>query len=119
MTRITQIHEVPRDAARRPPRTEHSKKGKLADNGADALEQRRGSEMKFSHATLAVDDFRAQLLDAADDVPVGVDHLAAKQLLNVHFLILHDQPPGMRSTIWRRSQSSTATIGVPSESKSI
>jgi len=118
MSRITQIQVVPRDAPRRPTRGEHAKKRKLADDQADALEQSRGSEVKLGHDTLTVDDLRAHLLDATDDASVNVDHLASKQLLDVH-LVVHGHPPGIRSTMWRRSQSSTATIGVASESRSI
>ena len=119
MSRITQIQVVPRDAPRRPTRGEHEKKRKLADDQADALEQSRGSEVKLGHDTLTVDDLRAHLLDAAYDASVNVDHLTSKQLLDVHLVDLHGHPPGIRSTTWRRNQSSTATIGVASESRSI
>ena len=113
MVRIAEVHLLPRhvigvirerqDAEERQPQRE----------AADALENRFRPDVEFHDRQLAVHHFGAHLLEAAEHASVAIAHPAAEDALNVDL----GHAPGIRSTIARRSQSSSTLIGVSSTSK--
>ena len=119
MARIRQVDVDPRHAIPASRERDVAEKRELRHKCRYTLDQRGSPDVKLGDDMVAVDDLDAQLLESSDDATILVMQLGAKQVLDVCFGKLHRLLPGMRPTMTRRNQSSSALIGVDSASISM